>query len=318
MIKKGIYFIATLWMISSYAMEQNWENRFEGAWGKAIRIESVIQQLVSQTNELNFTFNQGRATPLTAAVLHKSKEGSRLLLDKGADINMQTSQGLAPLHFAVMAFDTPMVSFLLERGANPAIKSNAGLTPLTIAKTNSYHAIAEILSKAQEQQVQKESVPSTVKPALASTLLVIENKTNDEYVVFDPLTKKRTVVEPQGSFSLPFTFRSHNKTSLRSTVEIYNVRDYHNVETAIKYRRPALLLAVTAQRDLWNPQRLKVSSVVEHKLEPAPKGVINRDNRTIEKKNEELGFTVELTLRGTELERSTAQIALADISAAVK
>lgn len=321
MIKKGMWLIlALVWIGSSSAMEQNWEDKFEKVWGNGEKVERVIRQLVAQADDLNFTFNKGRTTPLSAAILHKSKEGVKLLLDKGANINRQTSQGLTPLHFAVATLDAPMVSYLLERGANPTIASNAGLTPLAVAQANNYRAVIDILSKAPVQPTQKEPLPSPVKPTSASALLFVENKTNSEYVIFDPLKRERKVVEPQGSLSMPLTLRSYNKASLKSTIEVYGIRNYQEVETAIKYRKPTLSLTINARRDLGSPKRLKVSSVVEHKLEPSPKGVINRSDRTVAAKEGELGFNVELTLRGINLERSTAKIVPSsnDDAAAIK
>lgn len=51
-------------------------------------------------------------------------------LDKGIDINMQTSEGYTLLHYAANDANLQMVKELLRRGANPNIRSSTGHTPL--------------------------------------------------------------------------------------------------------------------------------------------------------------------------------------------
>jgi len=58
----------------------------------------------------------------------------RMLLEEGADINAQNSQGCTPLHWVSGAGSVPMVKFLLDKGANPNIVDNSGRTAIDRAK----------------------------------------------------------------------------------------------------------------------------------------------------------------------------------------
>ncbi|XP_050508366.1 putative ankyrin repeat protein RF_0381 isoform X1 [Diabrotica virgifera virgifera] len=55
---------------------------------------------------------------------------AKVILDKGADINAQNSQGKTALHIAVENFQYHMVIFLILNGANINIKDNYGHIPL--------------------------------------------------------------------------------------------------------------------------------------------------------------------------------------------
>lgn len=233
MVKKGIYFIFFFWAFCSLAMEQNWEYKFGKAWGHKESIEKVIRDLVSQGDNVNFTFNGGRATPLSVAVLHKDKEAIKLLLNKGAHINMPTAQGMTPLHFAVTTENPSMVSYLLELGADPTAKTNTGLTPLVIAERNNLHTIADILSKALARPAQeKDTAP-----------LLRKNEIGNEYGIFNPFLKvegkqrKRTVIKPKEFLAIFLALKNRNYCSfgLKAAIEVYNVRGIHSIKVSVRY-----------------------------------------------------------------------------------
>ena len=60
-----------------------------------------------------------------------SLELAKLLLDRGADINMANDLGITPLH---LTRDTEVARLLLERGANANAVNNDGKTPGDWAK----------------------------------------------------------------------------------------------------------------------------------------------------------------------------------------
>ena len=73
---------------------------------------------------------------LTGAVILKNRELVDVLLDSGADANIQDDlHGMSALHHAALVGDPIMVNLLLKAGANPNVTGTAGCTPLHIALT---------------------------------------------------------------------------------------------------------------------------------------------------------------------------------------
>jgi len=81
-------------------------------------------------NSQNYTKADGSRTPLHAAV---NATMTRLLLSRGASINVWTRYGGTPLHNAVVRSDPRQIKALLEAGANTAIRDPEGRTPLDLA-----------------------------------------------------------------------------------------------------------------------------------------------------------------------------------------
>src|SRR5579872_1422984 len=67
---------------------------------------------------------------------------AELLIDQGADIHAMYPSGRAALHVAADAGRLEMVR-LLDRGANPNIATREGLTPLHAALVSGFENIAE-------------------------------------------------------------------------------------------------------------------------------------------------------------------------------
>lgn len=75
----------------------------------------------------------------------------RILLDSGwrSAVNEKDPQGHTPLHLAVGRGDPDTVKVLLEAGANPNLQDNDGVTPLTLAKSYAgMGEVADLLLKA--------------------------------------------------------------------------------------------------------------------------------------------------------------------------
>ncbi|XP_043472514.1 ankyrin-3-like [Leptopilina heterotoma] len=58
-------------------------------------------------------------SPLHVAATFEHPRLVKLLLKAGADVNLQTENGLTPLHFAAISVQPAVVKFLLENGADP-------------------------------------------------------------------------------------------------------------------------------------------------------------------------------------------------------
>jgi ankyrin repeat protein len=79
--------------------------------------------------------NISGATPLHEAVRWGRLDMIRLLIEEGADVNVQDAKGNAPLHIAVNPPDShrEVIRTLLENGADPTLQDAHGETPLHIA-----------------------------------------------------------------------------------------------------------------------------------------------------------------------------------------
>jgi len=60
---------------------------------------------------------------------------AELLLDHGASANFAPPGGKTPLMFAAMFNRTAIADLLLSRGADPAVRSSDGLTALELARS---------------------------------------------------------------------------------------------------------------------------------------------------------------------------------------
>ena len=87
-------------------------------------------------------------TPLHYASLRDvSKVGSvlRLLLEHGADMNVQTQKGRTPLHVASDSGALEAVRLLLEHGADAEVKDGDGMTALQVAANIGHDEVVKLL-----------------------------------------------------------------------------------------------------------------------------------------------------------------------------
>jgi len=117
---------------------------------------SLCHMLVSagarvDTKEL---FQNGQ-TALHMLATHNYTEALEFLIEKGANVNSQTVDGVTPLHKAVGQSSVDAVKLLLKGKANPTIKNEDGLTPLSLAEKLASRSkdgakIQQLLQNAQE------------------------------------------------------------------------------------------------------------------------------------------------------------------------
>ena len=88
-------------------------------------------------------------TPLHLASLYGWVEMVRVLLDRGATVNLEDNLGRTPLHMASLARDAPvcMAQLLLEHGADVNAQDNNYATPLDFASHHGTPEIASLLSR---------------------------------------------------------------------------------------------------------------------------------------------------------------------------
>jgi ankyrin repeat protein len=87
-----------------------------------------------------------RVTPLQSAVAARQEETAALLLDRGADPNTQEAGGFTPLHAAAHHGDEPLVELLLAHGADPAAAADDGRTAADFARDAGHEGLAARLS----------------------------------------------------------------------------------------------------------------------------------------------------------------------------
>ncbi len=75
-------------------------------------------------------------------------ETARMLLDAGAQVDLQDSAGNTALHRAVHARATEVVRLLLARSANPNLRDDDGVTPLVVAVRSSQREAVKLLLQA--------------------------------------------------------------------------------------------------------------------------------------------------------------------------
>jgi|GEM_PF-6602260 len=124
-------------------------------WALARKNYDLANWLIDQGADVNVgqtaTWADGRVSlfpPLVAAVQTRRPDLVKHLLDKGAKVNVQTSDGKTPLHYAVWSGQQDLVDMLLANRANVAVKDVDGKTPLTLATQFGLKKIAEDLRKA--------------------------------------------------------------------------------------------------------------------------------------------------------------------------
>jgi len=68
-----------------------------------------------------------------------------MLLDKGADPDLQSSAGLTPLMIASQNGNTKIANHLLDKGADPDLQRSNGITALMVASMNGQTDIVSVL-----------------------------------------------------------------------------------------------------------------------------------------------------------------------------
>lgn len=90
-------------------------------------------------------------TPMRNQALHavlalsKDADTTRLLMERGADVNAAQTAGYRPLHQAAVAGREDLVRMLLDAGADKAARCDRGKTPAEYARERGHDAVAAML-----------------------------------------------------------------------------------------------------------------------------------------------------------------------------
>lgn len=119
-------------------------NIFEAsATGRTDRVDALIQQNGEMVNAIA----ADGFYPLGLAIFFGHQETARLLIARGADVNMaaRNAMKVRPLHAAAAARQLELSKLLIERGADVNAAQQAGFTPLHDAAATGQIELARLL-----------------------------------------------------------------------------------------------------------------------------------------------------------------------------
>ncbi len=107
----------------------------------------IVKLLLPDVENINYRWGLYKATPLIIALNKRDFKTAKLLLDHGADCNIQNKFGDTPL-IRVILLNTPKaVRMLLNMGADVNLVNEADISPLIIASNKGYSKIVKLLLK---------------------------------------------------------------------------------------------------------------------------------------------------------------------------
>ena len=95
--------------------------------------------------DINFLGGKYHETLLSMASSVGHEEVVRLLLGKGADVNMADADGWTPIHWAAHRGHIEVVRILLDRGADPNSEDGSKCTPLHWAAFYGHKKVVQLL-----------------------------------------------------------------------------------------------------------------------------------------------------------------------------
>lgn len=107
---------------------------------------SIVQWLIDKGAKVNQASNNTmKVAPIHSAVAIQNVAMVALLLENGANVNIQQTQGVTALHSAAHRGQVPMVKLLLKHGADKTLKMGDGKTPLDFAIAAGHREVVKLL-----------------------------------------------------------------------------------------------------------------------------------------------------------------------------
>ena len=108
----------------------------------------VVDLLLARGAEVDVRSTNDLANiPLHAALAGGSRASARRLVKQGADVNAVETGGYTPLHQAADLGDAEMARFLVEHGARTDVRTDDQQTPEDVARAKGHIKLAEWLSR---------------------------------------------------------------------------------------------------------------------------------------------------------------------------
>ncbi|MCI3920960.1 ankyrin repeat domain-containing protein [Paenibacillus sp. TRM 82003] len=113
----------------------------------ALGDDITLQYMLNMEPSLIMTHSFDGWTPLHLAAFFGGLEAAKLLLERGADVNAQSTNPMrnAPIHAAAAGNRTNMIELLLQHGADPNAKQNGGWTAIQQAAQHCDVATVKLL-----------------------------------------------------------------------------------------------------------------------------------------------------------------------------
>ncbi|MBN2130683.1 MAG: ankyrin repeat domain-containing protein [Sedimentisphaerales bacterium] len=140
-------------------------------------IEAIKQHLQDGT-DVDARESPGGGTPLIVAAIFGQTEVAKLLIERGANVNVGSSDGATALHAAAFFCHTEIVKLLLDRGAQVNAENIRGETPLDAVAgewSQELEGIYKWLAELWSLQLDLERIRAT-RPRIAALLRKAEAK----------------------------------------------------------------------------------------------------------------------------------------------
>jgi ankyrin repeat protein len=136
--------------IGSEGTQASFENRqFQAIINAAAHNDiEKIKSLLSEDTNVNIQDSDGYA-PLFYAVWQRNAKMAKLFIDHGAEVNLFDKIHSTPLHYAVWSADTVTIKLLVEKDADINIADRKGKTPLQYAAISRRGGLADLLLAGQ-------------------------------------------------------------------------------------------------------------------------------------------------------------------------
>lgn len=110
---------------------------------------ALATALLDRGADVNVRSTNGlKNAPLHAAAAGGHTEVVALLLDRGADANARQEGGWTALHSAAQAGNRQMIEVLLASGADPALRASNNQLPLDLALSKAHGEVAGMLERS--------------------------------------------------------------------------------------------------------------------------------------------------------------------------
>ena len=110
--------------------------------------EATTRLLIDRGADVNSRAeSKFRNTPLQTALLSGQYATAKLLLEHGADALVRQAEGITPMHEAAQSGREDLVKLLLSHGAEITSRADDGSTPLDLAKKAKHDNVVALLTK---------------------------------------------------------------------------------------------------------------------------------------------------------------------------